>query len=132
MGLPARKMIELPGDRRPWDPADPFPAVEGVDRARVCAVPGCRERPAGRLPLCDAHRICPKCGSRIHVGNRVSLYCCSLHVPLVRRMAWLIPWRQTLGEARLLTDWPHRMRRARIVVGHTTVAKRLPWPEETE
>lgn len=134
MVIPARYDWDMPGPKHTPGPDwldEPIPASEGESNgARVCAVPGCHDPPAGRIPLCRAHRICPRCGAGIHVHGRVSLDCCGLLVALVPRRAWAIPWLQLIQRLRESESWPHRIRRVRVVLGHRTLACRLPWLEE--
>jgi hypothetical protein len=134
---PARKldwdtMTEPPPRWGRQDPDSSDSASGRVDTAgaRRCAVPGCRQPPSARLPLCREHRICPRCGAQVHVAGRVTLDCCALAVALVPRLAFRIPWHLMIRKAQKAIGWPHRMRHVRVVMGHKTVAKRLPFPEE--
>lgn len=100
----------------------------------VCAVPGCNREiylsAPWDLPLCDEHRICPRCGARVHVPGRLALPCCGLHTIHSRLQAWRIPWLQLLDEGwiRAMKLKDRKMRHARVLVGRGVEAASLPWP----
>lgn len=115
----------IPASMDQW--VDPLPCLQG------CAVPGCRQPPVDEwLPLCAAHRACPRCGERPWSTVRGRLECCGFLVALVPRRAWAIPWRRILADLEIREGWPHRLALARIVVDGEQVAPELPWLIRTD
>lgn len=99
-----------------------------------CAVPGCNappfERQIGGVPLCEKHRVCPRCGIEIHTHGRGALDCCGLAVPLIARRSWVIPWHRFIRRGYTAQTWPHKVARARVLIGRSVACSGLPYPVE--